>query len=112
MPDAFNLRWKLDQPFVYQNRSEDIYTLVTIEPNAQALALMRTRHAAGSASALLGTSSFLIGAIASPLVGIAGEHTAIPMAVVQLAAALVAGACFMALCRPWNRRAIAEGADS
>ena len=34
---------------------------------------MRTRHAAGSASALLGTSSFLIGAVASPLVGIAGE---------------------------------------
>ncbi|MGW2827574.1 multidrug effflux MFS transporter [Streptomyces sp. NPDC001286] len=81
-------------------------------PNAQALALMRTRHAAGSASALLGTSSFLIGAVASPLVGIAGEHTAVPMAVVQLAAALVALACFMALCRPWNRRVAAEGADS
>ncbi|MBK3646471.1 multidrug effflux MFS transporter [Streptomyces sp. MBT33] len=81
-------------------------------PNAQALALMRTRHAAGSASALLGTSSFLIGAVASPLVGIAGEHTAVPMAVVQLAAALVALACFMALCRPWNRHAAAEGADS
>ncbi len=35
-------------------------------PNAQTLALMRTRHSAGSASALLGTSSFLIGAVASP----------------------------------------------
>ncbi|MGW0824695.1 multidrug effflux MFS transporter [Streptomyces sp. NPDC002845] len=81
-------------------------------PNTQALALMRVRHAAGSASALLGTSSFLIGAIASPLVGIAGEDTAVPMAVVQLAAALVAIACFMALCRPWNRRTIMEGADS
>ncbi|MER8010448.1 multidrug effflux MFS transporter [Streptomyces sp. NPDC094149] len=81
-------------------------------PNAQALALMRTRHAAGSASALLGTSSFLIGAVASPLVGIAGEHTAVPMAVVQLVAALVALACFMGMCRPWNRRAAAEGADS
>ncbi|MER5380456.1 multidrug effflux MFS transporter [Streptomyces sp. NPDC002688] len=69
-------------------------------PNTQALALMRVRHAAGSASALLGTSSFLIGAIASPLVGIAGERTAVPMAVVQLAAALVAVACFVGLCRP------------
>ncbi|MER6980547.1 multidrug effflux MFS transporter [Streptomyces carpinensis] len=69
-------------------------------PNTQALALMRTRHSAGSASALLGTSSFLIGAVASPLVGIGGEHTAVPMAVVQLAAALVALACFVGMCRP------------
>jgi DHA1 family bicyclomycin/chloramphenicol resistance-like MFS transporter len=81
-------------------------------PNAQALALMRTKHSAGSASALLGTSSFLIGAVASPLVGIAGEHTAVPMAVVQLAAALVALACFVGMCRPWNGRANAEGAES
>lgn len=81
-------------------------------PNTQALALMRTKHAAGSASALLGTSSFLIGAIASPLVGIAGEHTAVPMAVVQLAAALVALACFMGMCRPWNKRASTEGVES
>ncbi|KOV90491.1 multidrug effflux MFS transporter [Streptomyces sp. NRRL B-3648] len=73
-------------------------------PNAQSLALLRTRHAAGSASALLGTSSFLVGAIASPLVGVAGEHTAVPMAVVQLAGALVAAACFVALCRPWTAR--------
>ncbi|MFD9432744.1 multidrug effflux MFS transporter [Streptomyces sp. NPDC060002] len=77
-------------------------------PNAQTLALMRVRHSAGSASALLGTSSFLIGAIASPLVGIAGEHTAVPMAVVQLAAALVAAACFVGMCRPWTK-AGAEG---
>ncbi len=81
-------------------------------PNTQALALLRTRNNAGSASALLGTVSFLIGAVASPLVGIAGEHTAVPMAVVQLAAALVAVACFVALCRPWNRRAGVRGADS
>ncbi|MFI9647693.1 multidrug effflux MFS transporter [Streptomyces sp. NPDC052040] len=73
-------------------------------PNTQALALMRTRHHAGSASALLGSTSFLVGAVASPLVGIAGEHTAVPMAVVQLAAALVALGCFMALCRPWTAR--------
>ncbi|MGW1724613.1 multidrug effflux MFS transporter [Streptomyces sp. NPDC002306] len=71
-------------------------------PNAQTLALMRVRHTAGSASALLGTSSFLVGAIASPLVGVAGEHTAVPMALVQLTAALVALACFVGMCRPWH----------
>ena len=78
-------------------------------PNAQSLALLRTRHAAGSASALLGTSSFLIGAVASPLVGVAGEHTAVPMAIVQLAGALVAVACFVGLCRPWRARTGPEG---
>ncbi|MEV5317443.1 multidrug effflux MFS transporter [Streptomyces sp. NPDC052687] len=81
-------------------------------PNTQSLALMRTRHAAGSASALIGTSSFLIGAVASPLVGIAGEDTAVPMAVVQLVAALVATACFVALCRPWKAGTSTEGAIS
>jgi MFS transporter, DHA1 family, multidrug resistance protein len=81
-------------------------------PNAQSLALLRTKHSAGSASALLGTSSFLIGAIASPLVGMAGEDTAVPMAVVQLAAALVALTCFMAMCRSGNTRATTEGAGS
>ncbi len=74
-------------------------------PNTNAQALMRTPHAAGSASALLGTSSFLIGAIASPLVGIAGEATAVPMAVVQLACAVTALGCFLVLCRPWQPRA-------
>ncbi|GGY79391.1 Bcr/CflA family drug resistance efflux transporter [Streptomyces omiyaensis] len=71
-------------------------------PNTNAQALMRTPHAAGSASALLGTSSFLIGAVASPLVGIAGERTAVPMAVVQLVCAAAALACFLLLCRPWR----------
>ncbi|MGW2658086.1 multidrug effflux MFS transporter [Streptomyces sp. NPDC001478] len=72
-------------------------------PNTNAQALMRTKHAAGSASALLGTSSFLIGAVASPLVGVAGEDTAVPMAVVQLVCALAAMACFLGMCRPWQR---------
>lgn len=74
-------------------------------PNTNALALLRTPHAAGSASALLGTSSFLIGAIASPLVGIAGEHTAVPMALVQLSCGLAAAVAFVALCRPWQHAA-------
>lgn len=81
-------------------------------PNTQTLALMRTRHSAGAASALLGTTSFLIGAVASPLVGIAGENTAVPMAVVQLVAALVAVGCFVGMCRPWQGRTSLERAES
>lgn len=74
-------------------------------PNTNTQALMRTKYAAGSASALLGTSQFLIGAVASPLVGIAGEATAVPMAVVQLVCATGAMACFLGLCRPWRQAA-------
>jgi hypothetical protein len=33
MADAFTLRWKLDRPCVGQNRPEDVYALLTIEPN-------------------------------------------------------------------------------
>lgn len=67
-------------------------------PTTNALALMRTRHAAGAASALLGTSSFLIGAVISPMAGIAGDGTAVPMAVIQLTCSLAALGCFAGLC--------------
>ncbi|WKX70015.1 multidrug effflux MFS transporter [Streptomyces sp. XD-27] len=74
-----------------------------IMANTNAQALQRAGHAAGSGSALLGTSSFLVGAVASPLVGIAGERTAVPMTMVQLGSALAAVGCFVGLCRPWQR---------
>ncbi|MEU7134021.1 multidrug effflux MFS transporter [Streptomyces sp. NPDC046261] len=79
-------------------------------PNTNAQALMRSADAAGSASALLGTSTFLLGAVASPLVGIAGESTAVPMALVQLCCALAAVGCFVGLCRPWQRTGAPRGA--
>jgi len=37
MADAFNLRWKLDRPFLEQNAPGDVYTLLTIEPNPTVL---------------------------------------------------------------------------
>src|SRR5207253_7133070 len=33
MADAFNLRWKLDRPYLEQNTPGDVYALLTIEPN-------------------------------------------------------------------------------
>ncbi|KPC62468.1 MFS transporter [Streptomyces chattanoogensis] len=75
-----------------------------VAPSTNALAMQRTPHAAGSASALMGTSTFLLGSVASPLVGIAGERTAVPMALVQLSCTVLALVCFLVLCRPWQRR--------
>lgn len=46
------------------------------------LAMQSQGKAAGSASALLGVMSFLIGGISAPLVGLGGSHTAVPMGIV------------------------------
>ncbi|MEU1120048.1 MULTISPECIES: multidrug effflux MFS transporter [unclassified Streptomyces] len=65
--------------------------------NANALAMNRTAHAAGAASALLGSSSFLVGALVSPLAGL--TDSAVPMALIQTLAATAALICFTALTR-------------
>lgn len=46
------------------------------------LAMRNQGHAAGSASALLGLLSFLLGGLLAPLVGIAGSANALPMGVI------------------------------
>jgi MFS transporter, DHA1 family, multidrug resistance protein len=52
-----------------------------VAPNAVALALDDFPHAAGSASALLGVLQFSVGAVAAPLVGVAGPHNDLPMGI-------------------------------
>lgn len=65
--------------------------------NASALALARTDTTSrGSGSALLGSTQFLIGGLASPIVGLWGEDTALPMAVVMSVAAVTASVCVVA----------------
>lgn len=58
--------------------------------NASALALARAAEARGSGSALLGASQFLFGGIVSPLVGLGGEHTALPMVLAIASCAIIA----------------------
>jgi MFS transporter, DHA1 family, multidrug resistance protein len=65
-------------------------TLSFVMPNSTALALAEHGAVAGTASALLGVTQFLIGGLAAPLVGIGGTGSALPMAVVMLS--LAAGA--------------------
>ncbi|HET8993033.1 MAG TPA: multidrug effflux MFS transporter [Rhodococcus sp. (in: high G+C Gram-positive bacteria)] len=57
--------------------------------NAAAIALERVRHAAGTGSALLGALQFLFAAAVAPIVGMWGEATAVPMAVVMAASAVL-----------------------
>jgi MFS transporter, DHA1 family, multidrug resistance protein len=57
-------------------------------PNSTALALADHAAVAGTASALLGLIQFMVGALAAPLVGVAGPDTAVPMAVIMVALAV------------------------
>ncbi|GMA63219.1 multidrug effflux MFS transporter [Alicyclobacillus fastidiosus] len=47
-----------------------------------ALAMQNQARSAGSAAALIGVAQLLLGAVASPLVGLGGSHTDVPMGVV------------------------------
>ncbi len=81
-----------------------VSSLAFVLPNATALALAEHASVAGTASALLGVMQFLVGAIAAPLVGVAGPDSAVPMGVVM---ALLAIGALVALRaagprRPWR----------
>jgi DHA1 family bicyclomycin/chloramphenicol resistance-like MFS transporter len=52
-------------------------------PNGTAAAMGGVQPALGAASALLGLGQFGLGALVAPLVGLAGSHDALPMAVVM-----------------------------
>jgi MFS transporter, DHA1 family, multidrug resistance protein len=72
-------------------------------PNATAMALADHGEVAGSASALLGGTQFALGAAMAPLPGIAGEGTAVPLAVLSLLATVGAVLLYLALVHPGPR---------
>lgn len=75
------------------------------QPNALLLALARHRTISGSASALLGVCQFVIGSLATPLVGLGGVATALPMVLVMFAVVLVATLAHLTMGRRGLREA-------
>jgi MFS transporter, DHA1 family, multidrug resistance protein len=73
-------------------------------PNAAALALSDHPRTAGSASALLGLTQFATGALAAPLAGVGGSHTALPMAIVMATLPLAGLTCLRLLAGPPTAR--------
>ena len=71
-----------------------------IFPTANALAMADYPDLAGTASSLQGLSQFVFGAVAAPLVGIAGEQTALPLGIVATSASLCAMMSFASLVLP------------
>jgi MFS transporter, DHA1 family, multidrug resistance protein len=76
-------------------------------PNATALALADHPRTAGSASALLGLSQFATGAVAAPLAGVGGSHTALPMAIVMATLSSAGLACLVGLAGRGRRPVLA-----
>jgi DHA1 family bicyclomycin/chloramphenicol resistance-like MFS transporter len=71
-----------------------------VMPNASSLALASHARAAGAASALLGVLQFVVGAVATPLVGLGGPGTAVPMAATMAGFAVLALVAYLTLARP------------
>ena len=69
-----------------------------------ALAMETQGHIAGSASALLGLLPFVLGSLTAPLVGIAGEYSAIPMGIVIFLASFMAFLSYYGLVRKSSLR--------
>ena len=68
-------------------------------PSATTLALADHPDHAGSASALLGTAQFIVGAGVAPLVGLAGSSSAVPMAATMAGAVLLGAVTFTVIWR-------------
>ncbi|MEU1689702.1 multidrug effflux MFS transporter [Micromonospora sp. NPDC005707] len=75
-------------------------SLGMVMPNSTALALDAHARHAGTAAALMGGVQSVVGALAAPLVGLGGEGSATPMAVVLAAAAALSLTAVLTLARP------------
>jgi len=89
-----------------------ILSLGFIFANSATLAAMQVPKSAGTGSALLGAIQFALAAIVSPIVGLGGEDTAVPMAVAMFVAALVAAAAMCAMTTTQSDIADADSMDA
>lgn len=71
-----------------------------INSNSTALALARASATRGAGAALLGTSQFVIGGALSPLVGLGGESSALPLAVICVGCGTIVVTMAVILRRP------------
>jgi MFS transporter, DHA1 family, multidrug resistance protein len=83
----------LGLPFVLGSLFVMVSAIGLILPTSTALALSNYPERAGTASALLGLLQYVVGGLAAPLVGLAGEETAVPLGLVTLSAST--GACLV-----------------
>ncbi|RJE88545.1 Bcr/CflA family efflux MFS transporter [Paenibacillus sp. 1011MAR3C5] len=88
---------KLDLPMIVAGFFLVVSSLGITSATTTSLALQDQGQTAGSASALLGMLSFIFGGLAAPLVGLGGEGTAVPLAIVISSLVLAAFVCYVLL---------------
>ncbi|MEZ0494281.1 multidrug effflux MFS transporter [Kineococcus sp. TBRC 1896] len=80
-----------------------VFSVGLVFGNATALAIEQVRFASGTGSALQGALQFTVGALVSPLVGLAGEHSAVPMVTTMLTCTGLAAVMLFLVARPARR---------
>lgn len=81
-----------------------VSALGLVFPTATALAMADYPEQAGAASSVLGLTQFAFGALVAPLVGIAGEDSAVPLGVVAVSASACASLVYLTFVLPAGRR--------
>ena len=94
----------LGLPYLVGSLFVMVSALGLVYPMATAIAMSNYPERAGAASSLLGLSQFLAGSIAAPLVGLAGERSAVPLGVVAAGASVCAVLVFVTTVVPTIRR--------
>ncbi|MGE7433430.1 multidrug effflux MFS transporter [Kitasatospora sp. NPDC001175] len=96
--------WNLGLPGVWPALFLLMASMGILVPNSNAQALTMAPHAAGSASALIGTGTFLCAAVVAPLSSAGGRPSALLLGVVVLGCAVLATVCYVTLCSPWRKK--------
>ncbi|WP_160723526.1 multidrug effflux MFS transporter [Bacillus sp. USDA818B3_A] len=78
-------------------------------PTSFTLAMESQGHIAGSAAALLGVMPTLLGAVTAPLVGVAGEYSAVPFGVIIFTTSLLSIIAYIALAKESKQSPFFEG---
>jgi DHA1 family bicyclomycin/chloramphenicol resistance-like MFS transporter len=90
----------LPLPFLVGSLLVMVSAVGLVFPTSTALALADYPDRAGTASSLLGLGQYIAGAVAAPLVGIAGSRSAVPLGVVAVVASAGASVVFATLMLP------------
>ncbi|MGI3780523.1 MAG: multidrug effflux MFS transporter [Janthinobacterium lividum] len=90
----------LGLPYLLGSLFVMVSALGLVFPTSTALALADHPERAGAASSLLGLGQYLMGAVVAPLVGLAGEDTAVPLGVVAVSCSVVASVIFFGVALP------------
>jgi DHA1 family bicyclomycin/chloramphenicol resistance-like MFS transporter len=94
----------LGLPFLLGSLFVMVSALGLVFPTSTALALADHPERAGAASSLLGLGQYVMGAVVAPLVGLAGEDSAVPLGIVAVSCSAAGALIFFGVALPALRR--------